>query len=247
MYKIVLLRHGESVWNSQNRFTGWVDVGLSSAGIEEAKKAGEILKKEGYVFDLVFTSILKRAIQTTQIVLQQMSLTNVEIKYNWQLNERHYGALQGLNKSQMAAKYGEQQVYLWRRSWDVRPPAMDDNAFQEQNSLAIFKDIPPNKMPRTESLADTYLRVMECWQSAIAPAIIAGKKILISAHGNSLRALIKYLDNISDNEIANVNIPTGIPLVYELNTDLKSMNHYYLGDQKEIIQKINKIKEQSKL
>lgn len=228
MYKVVLLRHGESIWNSQNRFTGWVDVDLSALGIKEAKKAGEILKKEGYVFDLVFTSILKRAIQTTDIVLQQMGLSNIEIKYLWQLNERHYGALQGLNKAEMAQKYGEQQVYLWRRSWDVRPPAINDDAFQQQNSLEIFKDIPPNKMPRAESLADTYVRVTECWQSSIAPAIRAGRQILISAHGNSLRALIKYLDDIPDNEIANLNIPTGAPLVYELNADLKPINHYYL-------------------
>jgi len=237
MYKIILLRHGESIWNSQNRFTGWVDIGLSEIGIKEAKQAGNLLKKEGYSFDLVFTSILQRAIQTTHLVLEEMGLTNVEIKYAWQLNERHYGALQGLNKTQMAVKYGEQQVNLWRRSWDVRPPEMDDDAYQKQNSLEIFKNIPPNAMPRTESLADTYVRVIDYWHSNIVPHIKNGRHILISAHGNSLRALIKYLDNISDRDIAQVNIPTGVPLVYELGKNLKSINHYYLGNPQEIAKK----------
>jgi 2,3-bisphosphoglycerate-dependent phosphoglycerate mutase len=244
MYKVVLLRHGESVWNSQNRFTGWTDVELSPLGIEEAKKAGETLKNEGYVFDLAITSVLKRAIDTQTIVLEILGLQNIEKKYVWQLNERHYGALQGLNKNQMAEKYGVEQVYVWRRSYSVRPPELLSTAFQRQAALEIFKGVPRDKLPKTESLSDTYDRAVSYWDSDIAPAVKAGKKILISAHGNSLRAILKYLDGISDEEISNLNIPTGIPLVYEFDEDMKPVRHYYLGDSGAIARQIEKVKNQ---
>lgn len=247
MYKIVLLRHGESLWNKENRFTGWTDAELSEKGIEEAKGAGKILKKEGYVFDLVFTSVLKRAVDTAKIVLRQMGLEDIEIKYAWELNERHYGALQGLSKSEMAQKYGEEQVRIWRRDYFVRPPEMEELDYRRQNDLAIFKSVPLYQMPRTESLADTFARVIGYWQEEIAPAIRNGKKILISAHGNSLRALIKYLDNIGDKEISALNIPTGAPLIYELDDDLKPITHHYMGDQSEIAKKIEAVKNQYKI
>ena len=244
MYKIVLLRHGESIWNKENRFTGWTDVDLSPLGIEEARLAGETLKKEGYVFDLVFTSVLPRAIRTTDIVLEAMGLKNVDTEYAWQLIERHYGGLQGLNKAEMAQKYGEKQVHIWRRSYSVRPPEMDDKSFKKQNAQDILKTVPPDKLPRTESLADTYARAVGYWNSDIVPAIKNGKKILISAHGNSLRAIVKFLDNISEDDISNLNIPTGVPLVYELDEDLRPLRHYYLGDLAEIEAKVNKVKNQ---
>lgn len=246
MFKIVLLRHGESVWNKENRFTGWTDVELSESGIREAKESGEILKKEGYIFDLVFTSVLKRAIQTTDIVLEKMGLQGVDTKYAWQLNERHYGALQGLNKAEMAQKYGEEQVYTWRRSFSVRPPEMNDADFAILADVPAFKDVPKDKLPKTESLSDTYDRAVGYWNSDIVPAIKSGKKILISAHGNSLRAIVKYLDNISDDEISNLNIPTGVPLVYNLDENLKPIKHYFLGNPKEIADKIEKVKSQGK-
>ncbi|MFZ3074504.1 MAG: 2,3-diphosphoglycerate-dependent phosphoglycerate mutase [Minisyncoccales bacterium] len=247
MFKIVLLRHGESIWNKENRFTGWVDVELSERGVQEANDAGKILKNEGYVFDLAFTSVLKRAIDTTVIVLREMGLAGIETKCIWQLNERHYGALQGLNKGEMAAKYGEEQVRIWRRSYGVRPPEMEEENYRRQNELEIFRSVPVYKMPRTESLADTYSRTIDYWNSDIAPAIRDGKKILISAHGNSLRALVKYLDDIGDKEISELNIPTGAPLVYELDDDLKPIKHYYLGDQVEIARKIAAVKNQYKI
>jgi 2,3-bisphosphoglycerate-dependent phosphoglycerate mutase len=200
MYKIVLLRHGESIWNKENLFTGWTDIDLSQKGIKEAKEAGVIFKLEGYSFHIVFTSVLKRAIRTSWIVLDEMDLMWIPIELDWRLNERHYGALQGLNKAQTATKYGEQQVKLWRRSYDVRPPA----------------------------LKDTVERFLPCWHELIAPSIRAGKQILISAHGNSLRALVKYLEDIPDQEIADLNIPTGVPLIEELDENLKSIRHYYL-------------------
>jgi len=244
MRKIVLLRHGESIWNKENRFTGWVDVGLSDLGITEAKEAGQILKKERYVFDLAFTSVLKRAIDTTAIVLQEMGLAGIETKCAWQLNERHYGALQGLNKAEMAAKYGEEQVRIWRRSYGVRPPEMEEENYRRQNELEIFRSVPIYEMPRTESLADTYARAVDYWQKEIAPAIKNGRKILISAHGNSLRALVKHLDDIGDKEISELNIPTGAPLVYELDENLKPIKHYYLGDQNAIARRIDAVKNQ---
>ncbi len=235
------------MWNKENRFTGWTDVGLSEKGIEEAKEAGEILKKESWVFDLVFTSVLKRAIDTTNIVLEQMGLAGLEIKYAWELNERHYGALQGLNKSEMAKKYGEEQVRIWRRSYGVRPPEMEEEDCRRQNELEVFKSVPVYEMPRTESLADTCARAVDYWQKEIVPAIKSNRKILISAHGNSLRALAKYLDNIGDKEISELNIPTGVPLVYELDDDLKPIRHYYLGDQDAIAKKIDAVKNQYKI
>lgn len=241
MFKVVLLRHGESVWNSKNIFTGWTDVELSEKGVEEAKEAGEILKKEGYVFDLVFTSVLRRAIDTADIVLSQMKLENVEIKYAWELNERHYGGLQGLNKGEMAQKYGEEQVRIWRRDYNVRPPEMEEQDYRRQNDLAIFKSVSLYQMPRAESLADTCVRVIDYWQKQIAPAIKNGRKILVSAHGNSLRAIMKYLDDIGDKEISQLNIPTGVPLIYELDGSLKPVKHYYLGDKKEVARKIAKV------
>lgn len=259
-HKIVLLRHGESIWNKENRFTGWVDVELSEKGVEEAEEAGKILKNEGYVFDLVFTSVLKRAVDTAKIVLHELGLTVVDLaearllpisrNQNWQesclcqfvraweLNERHYGGLQGLNKAEMAAKYGEEQVRIWRRSYQVRPPEMEEEDYRKQNDLEVFKTVPIHQMPQTESLADTCVRAVNYWQQEIAPAIKSGKKVLISAHGNSLRAIIKYLDNIGDKEISELNIPTGAPLVYELDADVKPVKHYYLGDQVEIARKI---------
>jgi len=246
-YKIVLLRHGESIWNKENRFTGWVDVGLSEKGVREANEAGKILKNEGYVFDLVFTSVLKRAVDTAAMVLEQMGLRNIEKKFAWELNERHYGGLQGLNKAEMAAKYGEEQVRIWRRSYQVRPPEMEEEDYRKQNDLEIFKTVPIHQMPRTESLADTCVRAVNYWQQEIAPAIKSGKKVLIAAHGNSLRAIIKHLDNIGDKEISELNIPTGAPLVYELDADVKPVKHYYLGDQVEIARKIANVKNQYKI
>lgn len=246
MYKIILLRHGESVWNKENRFTGWTDVDLSQEGAGEAQLAGETLKRESYNFDLVFTSVLKRAIETTNIVLKALGSNNIETRFAWQLNERHYGGLQGLNKAEMAQKYGEEQVRVWRRSYAVRPPQMDDTQYESQNQQEIFKNIPQDKMPRTESLADTYARAVAYWNSDIAPAIKADKKILISAHGNSLRAIVKFLDGITDNEISSLNIPTGVPLVYELDDNLKLIKHYYLGDAAAIQARIDKVKNQGK-
>jgi len=246
MHKIVLLRHGESIWNKENRFTGWTDVELSPLGIEEAKNAGEILKKENYSFDLVYTSVLKRAIQTTEIVLVTLGSENAKVEYAWQLNERHYGALQGLNKAEMAQKYGENQVHIWRRSYIVRPPELSEADFQKQNGREIFKNVPQDKLPKTESLEDTFVRAVGYWKSDIAPAVKFGKSILVSAHGNSLRAIVKYLDNISDDEISNLNIPTGVPLVYELDDNLKPIKHYFLGDAAEIAAKIKKVENQGK-
>jgi 2,3-bisphosphoglycerate-dependent phosphoglycerate mutase len=246
-YKIVLLRHGESIWNKENRFTGWTDVGLSELGMKEAHESGKTLKKEGYDFDLVFTSVLKRATDTTNIVLEELGQEKTDVHYAWQLNERHYGSLQGLNKAEMAQKYGEEQVHIWRRSYSVRPPAMDDVQYENQNNQEIFKSVPKDKMPRTESLSDTYDRAVAYWNADIAPAIKAQKKILISAHGNSLRAVVKYLDNIGDDEISKLNIPTGVPLVYELDDNLKPIKHYYLGDAAAIAFQTEKVKNQGKI
>jgi len=230
MHKVVLLRHGESIWNKENLFTGWTDVDLSQKGIVEAKEAGVSLKAEGYSFDLVFTSVLKRAIRTAWIVLDRMDLMWVPIKLDWRLNERHYGALQGLNKAETAAKYGEAQVKVWRRSYDIRPPALEPTDPRYPGTDLRYKNLTKPQLPTTECLKDTVERFLPCWQELIAPAVRSGKKILIAAHGNSLRALVKYLQNIPDQEIVDVNIPTGVPLVEELDGDLKSVRHYYLGD-----------------
>lgn len=214
-YTLVLLRHGESEWNKQNRFTGWTDVGLSEQGIKEAENAGEALKAKGFVFDLAYTSVLKRAIDTLSIVLDRMGLKDIPVHKDWRLNERHYGALQGLNKAEMAKKYGDEQVHIWRRSFDVRPPALEGDR------------IIPGE-PLCESLKDTIERVLPMWEEAIVPSIKNGKKIIISAHGNSLRALVKHLDNISDKDIPTLEIPTGQPLIYELNDSIKPVKKYYL-------------------
>ena len=246
MIKLVLQRHGESTWNKENRFTGWTDVDLTEKGIEEAKKAGQILKKENYVFDVAFTSILKRATRTLDITLKEMGIKNVKIYNSWRLNERHYGALQGLNKSEMAAKFGEDQVHVWRRSYDIRPPALTKDDERYPGNDPLFKDIDKKNVPLTECLKDTVARVIPYWEEIIAPALKSGKKAIISAHGNSLRALVKYLDDVSDEIIPNLNIPTGIPLVYELNNNLKPIRHYFLGSKEEVEKAMKAVEQQGK-
>ena len=245
MMKLVLLRHGESTWNKENRFTGWTDVPLTDKGIEEAKEAGRILKKEGYTFDVVFTNVLKRATKTTKIVLKEMNL-DIPVHESWRLNERHYGALQGLNKAEMAAKFGEEQVLKWRRSYDIRPPvlARDDKRYLGNDPK--YKGLDEKSLPLTESLKDTVARVLPYWKNAIKPELKAGKKVLVSASGNSLRALVKIIDNISDEEIVNFNIPTGVPLVYELDKNLNAVKHYFLGDPEEIRKKMEAVAAQGK-
>jgi len=234
MTELVLVRHGESTWNKENRFTGWTDVDLSEKGREEAKKAGEILKAEGYNFDLAYTSVLKRAIRTLWYIMDEMDLMWIPVIRNWRLNERHYGALQGLNKAETAAKHGEEQVKIWRRSYDIQPPALEESDERFPGHDPKYKSLSDNELPRTECLKDTVARFLPLWENEISTEITSGKKVLIVAHGNSLRALVKYLDNIPDDEIVGLNIPTGIPLVYELNDDLKPIKHYYLGDPEEI-------------
>ncbi|HOW59822.1 MAG TPA: 2,3-diphosphoglycerate-dependent phosphoglycerate mutase [Candidatus Omnitrophota bacterium] len=234
MYKLVLIRHGESVWNKENRFTGWTDVDLSEKGLEEAKEGGRVLKKDGYVFDIAFTSVLKRAIRTLWNVMDQMDLMWIPVVRDWRLNERHYGSLQGLNKSEMAAKYGEEQVKIWRRSYDVPPPPLEANDPRSPAFDPRYKSLKKSEVPLTECLKDTVARVLPFWNEIAAPAIKSGKKVLIAAHGNSLRALVKYLDHIPEDVIVNLNIPTGIPLVYELDKDLKPIKHDYLGDPEKV-------------
>lgn len=230
MYKVVLLRHGESDWNRENRFTGWTDVDLSEKGRAEARAAGELLKKEGYVFDQAFTSVLKRAIRTLNIALDEMDLLWIPVERSFRLNERHYGALQGLNKAETAAKFGDDQVKIWRRSYDVPPPPLDANDERFPGKDPRYKGLSAADLPLTECLKDTVARFLPYWHERIAPAVKSGKRVVIAAHGNSLRALVKYLDNISDADIIELNIPTGIPLVYELDANLKPIKHYYLGD-----------------
>lgn len=234
MYKIVLLRHGESTWNMENRFTGWTDVDLSERGIAEAHRGGQLLKAEGFVFDVAFTSVLKRAIRTLWIALDEMDLMWIPIHHSWRLNERHYGALQGLNKAETAAKFGDQQVKIWRRSYDIQPPALTKDDERWPGRDPRYQDLDPQDVPLTECLKDTVARFLPYWHETIAPAVKSGAKVIIAAHGNSLRALVKYLDNISDDEIVELNIPTGVPLVYELDEDLRPIKHYYLGDPEEI-------------
>jgi len=247
MYKLVLLRHGESKWNKENRFTGWTDVGLTQKGEQEAIEAGKLLKKEGYIFDIAFTSVLKKATKTLDFVLKEMDLTNIPIEKSWRLNERHYGALQGLNKAETAKEYGEKQVFLWRRSYDVRPPALTEDDERYPGKDPLYGNLKKEEIPLAESLKDTEMRVLYYWRKEIAPAIKSGKKILISAHGNSLRALVKYLDNIPPEEIPKLNIPTGIPLVYELDKNLKPIKHYYLGDSEKIKQAAERVANQAKV
>ncbi len=230
MKKVVLLRHGESVWNRENRFTGWTDVGLTDQGREEASRAGRLLRDEGYVFDVAYTSVLKRAIKTLWIALEEMDLMWIPVHNSWRLNERHYGALQGLNKAETAAKFGEVQVLAWRRSYDVPPPALEAGDPRSPAGDPRYRDLAPGEVPATECLKDTVARFLPYWRDTIAPSVKAGRRVIIAAHGNSLRALVKYLDSVSDEAIVKLNIPTGIPLVYELDDDLKPLKHYYLGD-----------------
>jgi 2,3-bisphosphoglycerate-dependent phosphoglycerate mutase len=230
MKRIVLLRHGESVWNKENRFTGWTDVRLSPRGIEEAREAGRLLKKEGYVFDIAYTSVLARAIQTLWLALEEMDLMWIPVERSWRLNERHYGALQGLDKAETVERHGLEQVQLWRRSYDIPPPPIKPDDPRHPARDPRYADLRPEEIPLTESLKDTVTRFLPYWQERIAPAVRSGSRVLIAAHGNSLRALVKHLDGISDEEIVELNIPTGIPLVYELNDDLTPIRHFYLGD-----------------
>ena len=234
MYKIVLLRHGESIWNRDNRFTGWTDVDLSEEGKIEAEKAGELLKKEGYTFDVAYTSVLKRGIRTLWIVLDEMDLMWIPVYKAWRLNERHYGDLQGMYKGEMAKDVGEEQVLIWRRSYDIPPPPIKTTDDRYPRNDPRYYDLDPKDIPLTECLKDTVERVLPYWLEVIAPTVKNDKRVLISAHGNSLRALVKYLDKIPDEEIVKLNIPTGIPLVYELDENLSPIKSYYLGDQEEI-------------
>jgi 2,3-bisphosphoglycerate-dependent phosphoglycerate mutase len=242
-HKLVLLRHGESQWNRENRFTGWVDVDLSPKGIEEARDAGRLLRTESYRFDLAYTSVLKRAIRTLWIALDELDQMWLPEEKHWRLNERHYGSLQGLNKAEMAARHGEKQVLVWRRSYDIPPPPLshDDDRYEGKDPRYAGVDVP-----HSESLKDTVARVLPYWASAIAPSILAGKRVLIAAHGNSLRALIKHLDDVGEAELVGLNVPTGIPLVYELDEGLKPIRHYYLGDQAEVAKRIAAVSAQGK-
>lgn len=245
-YKLVLVRHGESVWNKENLFTGWTDVELSETGQKEAKQAGKTLKEFGYDFDVAYTSYLKRAIHTLNFILDEMDRNWLTVNKSYKLNERHYGALQGLNKSETAEKYGEEQVKIWRRSFDVLPPALEDGDERQAKNLAMFRDVPANELPDAESLKTTIDRVIPYFDEVIKPDIIAGKRVLIAAHGNSLRALVKTFGNISDDEIVDVNIPTGIPLVYEFDDNFNVIKHYYLGDEASINAKIAGVANQGK-
>jgi 2,3-bisphosphoglycerate-dependent phosphoglycerate mutase len=230
MHKLVLIRHGESTWNLENRFTGWTDVPLTDTGVAQARQAGELLKEAGYEFDVAYTSVLKRAIWTLWHCLDTMDRTWLPIQHDWRLNERHYGALQGLNKADMARQYGDEQVLVWRRSYDTPPPALEAQDPRGQRQDPRYLQLDAAQIPLTECLKDTVARVMPCWNERLAPAIRSGQRVLIAAHGNSMRALVKYLDGISDGDIVGVNIPNGIPLVYELDEALKPIRHYYLGD-----------------
>ena len=246
MKKLVLLRHGESIGNKENWFTGWIDVDLSDKGKAEAKKAGEVLKKEGFVFDIVYTSVLKRAIRTVWITLDEMNMMWIPVRNSWRLNERHYGALQGLNKSETALKYGEDQVLIWRRSYNVPPPKLEKDDPRYPGNDPRYKDLSVKELPLTECLKDTVARVLLYWHDTIAQTVKSGKRVIIVAHGNSIRALVKYLDKISDKDIAGVNIPTGFPLVYELTDDLKPVKSYYLGDSEDVKKAMEVVANQGK-
>jgi 2,3-bisphosphoglycerate-dependent phosphoglycerate mutase len=247
MHKLILLRHGESIWNRENLFTGWTDVDLSEKGVAEAKEAGRTLKDEGYTFDIVFTSVLKRAIRTEWLVLDEMDLMWIPVIKDWRLNERHYGALQGLNKSETAEKYGEQQIKIWRRSYGVRPPALDEGDPRNPANDPRYSELRKEQVPLAESLKDTVERFLPCWHELISPAVLVGKRVLIAAHGNSLRALVKYLDGISEDIITELNIPTGIPLVYELDVNLKPIRNYYLGDPEKLCKAMEKVAKQGSI
>ncbi|MCV6636217.1 2,3-diphosphoglycerate-dependent phosphoglycerate mutase [Candidatus Albibeggiatoa sp. nov. NOAA] len=234
MYKLVLIRHGESVWNKENRFTGWKDVDLSEKGLKEATAAGELLKKEGFEFDIAYTSVLKRAIRTLWHILDEMDLMWIPVQREWKLNERHYGALQGLNKAETAEKHGEDQVKVWRRSYDTPPPALEKSDERYAGHDTRYKNLDESQIPLSECLKDTVDRVLPLWHDEIVPTIKSGKKVIIAAHGNSLRALIKYLDGISEQDIVGLNVPTGMPLVYELDENMQPTNRYYLGDEEAV-------------
>jgi 2,3-bisphosphoglycerate-dependent phosphoglycerate mutase len=246
MYKLVLIRHGESTWNLENRFTGWTDVELTPTGVEQARQAGRLLKEAGYDFDLAYTSVLKRAIWTLWHTLDQMDRTWLPVVNSWRLNERHYGALQGLNKADMAKQYGAEQVLVWRRSYDTPPPALEPTDPRGQRQDVRYAKLDAEQIPLTECLKDTVARVLPVWNEQIAPDIKAGKRVVIAAHGNSIRALVKYLDNISDADIVGLNIPNGVPLVYELDAELKPITHYYLGDAEAVAQAAAAVANQGK-
>jgi 2,3-bisphosphoglycerate-dependent phosphoglycerate mutase len=246
MKKLVLLRHGESVWNKENRFTGWTDVDLSEQGRAEATKAGKVLKDAGFVFDLAYTSVLKRANRTLWMALDEMDLTWIPVFPHWRLNERHYGALQGLNKAETAAKFGDEQVLIWRRSYDIPPPALEASDERFPGRDPRYQNLSSAELPLTECLKDTVARFLPYWHEVIAPTVAAGKRVIIAAHGNSLRALVKYLDNIGDKEIVELNIPTGMPLVYELSDDLRPLRSYYLGDPAEVAKAMQSVANQGK-
>lgn len=247
MYKLVLVRHGQSTWNLENRFTGWTDVGLTKQGMAEAYEAGRLLQEGGYEFDVAYTSVLRRAIKTLWIVMEELALEWLPVYRAWQLNERHYGALQGLNKAEMAQKFGEEQVHLWRRSYDIPPPALEWDDKRHPRFDRRYAALAPEQLPATESLKMTLERVLPYWHMVLAPAVISGQRLLVVAHGNSLRALVKYLDGVSDEEIPGLNIPTGVPLVYELDEDLKPIKHYYLGDPEEAAKKAAAVANQAKV
>jgi 2,3-bisphosphoglycerate-dependent phosphoglycerate mutase len=241
MKKLVLLRHGESIWNKENRFTGWIDVGLSPRGVEEATEAGRVLSREGYLFDVAFTSVLKRAIKTLWLALEEMDLMWIPVHHSWRLNERHYGALQALNKAETVERHGLEQVQVWRRSYDVPPPPLTPDSPYYPAHDPRYAQVSPKELPLTECLKDVVGRFLPYWHETIAPAVQEGQRVLIAAHGNSLRALVKYLDKVPDQEIVGLNIPTGIPLVYELNDDLTPIRHYYLGDPEAVQKAIQEV------
>ena len=246
MYKVVLLRHGESIWNKENRFTGWTDVGLSEKGVQEGKEAANMLKEGGFTFDIAYTSVLRRGIQTLWIVLDEMDLMWIPVHRSWRLNERHYGALQGKFKAKMAAEVGEEQVLIWRRSYDVPPPALKTSDPRYPGNEGKYKTLTAAELPLSECLKDTVDRVLPYWNETIVPTVKSGQKVLISAHGNSLRALVKYLDDVPDDEIVKLNIPTGIPLIYELDEDMKPISHHYLGDAEALEKAIEAVASQGK-
>jgi 2,3-bisphosphoglycerate-dependent phosphoglycerate mutase len=246
MHTLVLLRHGESIWNRENRFTGWTDVDLSERGRDEAREAGRLLKAEGFTFDLAFTSVLKRAIRTLWMTLDEMDLMWIPVRNSWRLNERHYGALQGLNKAETAARFGEQQVKIWRRSYDIPPPALDPSDPRGAGNDPRYAGLSGDELPLTECLKDTVARFLPLWNATIAPEVVAGRRVIIAAHGNSLRALVKYLDQVSDQDIVEFNIPTGIPLVYELDAGLKPLRRRYLGDPGRLAAALSAVASQGK-
>jgi 2,3-bisphosphoglycerate-dependent phosphoglycerate mutase len=246
MHKVVLLRHGESDWNRENRFTGWTDVDLSVKGLDEAARAGDLLRTEGFTFDVAFTSVLKRAIRTLWITLDRMDLMWIPVHHSWRLNERHYGALQGLDKAETAAKFGDDQVKVWRRSYSVPPPALETSDPRWPGTDPRYRDLDPADVPTTECLADTVARFVPYWEKEIVPVVAAGKRVIIAAHGNSLRALVKHLSGISDEEIVGLNVPTGAPLIYELDSEMRPLNSYYLGDQEAIRKAMEAVANQGK-